>query len=134
MRLLAVIAIALGLAATAGAASPTSLTITAWPEGTDGPRRSWTLRCNPVGGTLPRRADACRRLAALPNAFAPIPRNAVCTAIYGGPQVARVTGTFKGRRIWTTFARRNGCDIARWDRHKFLLPIAVGGVGASDRR
>ena len=123
----------LALATQATAAPRISLTITAWPDGLSGPKRTWTLRCGPVGGTLPKRADACARLARLDGAFAPTPRDAVCTMLYGGPQVARVAGAFEGRRIWTTFKRRDGCEIARWNRHKFLFPIAVG-VGASDRR
>jgi hypothetical protein len=46
-----------------------------------------------------------------------------CTEIYGGPQVAEVRGTFKGRRIQARFTRANGCEIDRWDRHRFLFPI-----------
>ena len=124
---------ALVFAAHATAAASTALTVTVWPRGTDGPKQTWTLRCGPVGGTLPRRADACRQLAAMARPFAPIPRDAVCTMVFGGPQVARVGGTFEGRRVWTTFRRRDGCEIARWDRHKFLLPVRVG-VDASDGR
>jgi hypothetical protein len=32
-----------------------------------------------------------------------------------------VRGTYQGRRIWTRFARRDGCEIARWNRHRFLF-------------
>jgi hypothetical protein len=105
-----------------------ALTITVWPEGMDGPHRTWTLRCSPVGGTLPRRVDACARLARLQSPFAPTPKNIACTEIYGGPQVAIVRGTYRGRRIWVRFARRDGCEIERWNRHKFLLPGGVGSV------
>jgi hypothetical protein len=34
---------------------------------------------------------------------------------------AFVRGTFRGRRVSTRFARRNGCEIARWDRVAFLF-------------
>jgi hypothetical protein len=47
--------------------------------------------------------------------FAPPPDHQACTEQYGGPEVATVTGTFDGKPIKATFARTNGCDIARWD-------------------
>ena len=130
VRMLVVGAFVLLAAAAAPAQSAsTSLRITVWPQGPEGAQKTWTLRCNPVGGTLPRRAAACRRLAALSRPFAPVPDDAVCTMIYGGPAQARITGTHKGRRAWTTFSRENGCQIARWQRHQFLLPS-----GLSDER
>ena len=46
-----------------------------------------------------------------------------CTQIYGGPAVARVTGRFRGNRIWAEFRRRDGCEIDRWDRLRPLLPV-----------
>lgn len=129
MRLLLIAAFVLLAAAAAPAQSPsTSLRIAVWPEGQNGEQKVWTLRCAPVGGTLPRRAAACRRLAALERPFAPIPSDAVCTMIYGGPARALVTGTHRGRRVWTTFARKDGCHISRWKRHGFLFPVTVGGM------
>ncbi len=99
----------------------TALSITVWPGGTDGSAHAWTLRCGPAGGTLPQATQACTRLAALDHPFAPTPAGVACSAIYGGPQVARVTGRYRGRRISTTFRRRDGCEIARWNRVRFLL-------------
>lgn len=102
---------------------PANLRITVWPRGPEAsPGRVWTLRCKPHGGTLPGAARACGRLAALPRPFAPVPSDLVCTLIYGGPQVARVTGMFRGRRVWATFRRTDGCQIARWNRVSFLFP------------
>ena len=46
----------------------------------------------------------------------------LCTQIYGGPEVARVTGRFRGNRIWAEFRRRDGCEIGRWERLRPLLP------------
>ena len=99
-----------------------ALTITVWPQGTDEPSRTWTLRCNPPGGTLPGRVEACRRLSRLQYPFRPVPQDAVCTQIYGGPQEALVRGTFRGKRVWTRFKRRDGCEIARWKRVGSLFP------------
>jgi hypothetical protein len=105
----------------AAAAALTSLSI-AFSPGDGGAAKHWTLRCGPAGGTLPQAAQACRRLAALDDPFAPVPDDAVCTQVYGGPQTARVTGRFRGRPVWVRFGRGNGCEIARWRRVDFLFP------------
>ena len=108
----------------------TSLHLTVWPNGEGHPgKREWTLRCAPAAGTLPNAATACRRLSALKAPFAPVPKDAACTEIYGGPQEALVTGRFRGQMIRARFSRRDGCQIARWNRVKFLFPIAVGTAG-----
>jgi len=103
------------------AAAATVLTITIWPGG-DGAAHTWRLRCGPAGGTMPRAATVCRRLNAVADPFAPVPKSAVCTQNYGGPQIAIVRGTFRGRHVWARFNRRNGCEIARWKRVEFLFP------------
>ena len=115
------------LAAVALGGSPSAnLTITVWPQGKDHPSRAWTLRCDPAGGTLPGRAAACRRLSAFPdNPFAPTPPGTACSQIYGGPQAALVRGAFRGRRVWATFSRRDGCAISRWNRVSFLFPVRL---------
>ena len=134
MRRIAILAFAvaaLGTGAAVYAATPTgtSLRITYW-EDSSKPDASvtWTLRCNPPRGSLPRRAAACRRLAAsTPKLFAPIPRDTVCTEIYGGPQRARIVGTVRGKWVWATLTRTNGCQIGRWNQlSPWLLP--PGGV------
>jgi len=134
MRWFAVLVLALAAlgACTAGAAgttTPTSLTITYWEDGVGAAHRvTWTLRCNPARGTLPRPGIACRRIAAGgARLFAPVPKDMACTEIYGGPQVARVVGTVEGKGIWVRFSREDGCQIARWNRvSPWLLP--PGGV------
>jgi len=103
------------------AVAAVALHIVVWPNGASGTSHEWTLRCGPVGGTLPRAALACRKLAAVSDPFAPIPPKTPCTMIYGGPQVARVTGRIDGRAIWATVRRRNGCEIDRWNRLAFLF-------------
>ena len=75
-----------------------------------------------TGGTLPARVAACRKLNSLTSPFRPIQKDVLCTQIYGGPQVARVTGRFRGNRIWAEFRRRDGCEIGRWERLRPLLP------------
>lgn len=110
------------------ATAVTALRIAYWSDGAGrAPDDVWTLRCGPTGGTLPRAARACRRLAVGgPTLFAPVPRDAVCTEIYGGPQTAHVVGLVEGRRIWATFTRVDGCQIARWGRvSPWLLPAGT---------
>jgi len=107
----------------------TSLRVTYWEDGANAASRvTWTLRCNPARGSLPRPKVACRRLAVGgTKLFAPLPLGTVCTEIYGGPQRARVVGIVAGKRVWATFARTNGCAIGRWNRvSPWLLP--PGGV------
>jgi hypothetical protein len=108
----------------AAAAAATALSIVVSP-GNGAPQQHWTLRCGPAAGTLPHAAAACARLDALSAPFAPVPRGTACSQIYGGPQTARVTGTFKGHPVWTTFRRVNGCETARWQRVAFLFPGAL---------
>ncbi len=55
------------------------------------------------------------------NPFALIPRDAICIELYGGPEVALITGTIRGRALWTQLAKRNGCEIARFQRLSFLV-------------
>ena len=120
------------LAAILVLAAPTSLNITVWPDGQGRPgKKTYTLRCAPVGGTLPKRAAACAKLASMTHPFAPVKKRSVCMDIYGGPQEALVTGRLRGYSVRAGFSRKNGCEIARWERVRFLFPIAVG---ATNRR
>src|SRR5215218_5378314 len=102
-----------------GESETTSLEISVTPGG-KAPTKVWTLRC-PDGGTLPDAAEACSKLVSLDDPFAPVPKNVACTEIYGGPQVADVHGTFRGRQVDARFNRTNGCEIERWDRVQFLF-------------
>jgi hypothetical protein len=95
------------------AAALTSLTITVWP-GAGSESFTYTLRC-------PSPNPDCAALARVARPFAPIPPEMACAQIYGGPQRALVRGTYNGRRIWARFNRTDGCQIARWNRHRFLF-------------
>ena len=109
-------------------AKTVSLTITYWgDEQSSAAFQRWTLRCNPLGGTLPNRKRACAKLSTLTlGAFAQVPKNVLCTQIYGGPQKAVVKGTIGSARIWSSFRRRDGCEISRWTRFSpWLLPPAA---------
>jgi hypothetical protein len=113
-----------------GSAPPrTALTISYWERGSaSGKKKVWTLGCDPARGTLKSPRRACKHLArAGRGLFAPVEAGAICTEIYGGPQVALITGILDGRRVWTRFQRSGGCEIERWNRlAPWLLPR--GGV------
>jgi Subtilisin inhibitor-like len=106
-----------------GSTAGTELTITVQPQGSGGPTRTWTLSCDPPGGTLPGAQAACTRLS--PAVLRPLPQDTICTQIYGGPQTARVRGRVDGRPVDTRFSRTNGCEIHRWDSARFLLPVKI---------
>lgn len=99
----------------------TALEISVTPGG-EAPTKIWTLRCPSGGGTLPDAANACEKLAQIDDPFAPLPKDTACTQVYGGPQEADVTGTYRGRPVNAHFDRGNGCEIARWDKVAFLFP------------
>jgi hypothetical protein len=93
-------------------------------RGSEAPTKVWTLHC-PPGGTLPDAATACSKLAEVKDPFAPVPKGTACTQIYGGPEIADVSGTFDGNHVDTQFSRGNGCELERWNKVGFLFP----GVG-----
>jgi hypothetical protein len=96
----------------------THLEIEYWPQGVGAESRRITLDCPPDA-----EAEACRMLAsAKDDLFAPVPKDVACNEIFGGPQVAEVRGTFRGRPLNARFNRTNGCEIERWERISFLLP------------
>ncbi|SRR6266508_2505042 len=106
----------------AGSAGTANLTVTYWPKGAPGPSTRWTLRCGPAGGTHPHPAAACAALARHPEALKPVPPQAVCSLVYGGPQVARVRGRYRGRAVDAKLNRENGCEVARWSALVPLVP------------
>ncbi len=121
--LIAVVGCGAGSAAQSAAPAATDLKITVWPDGrSEGDAKTYTLRCGPAAGTLPKVATACSRLGPLPRPFGPVARNAVCTEQYGGPQQALVTGKHEGHSVWAMFSATNGCQISRAKRLAFLLP------------
>ncbi len=107
-------------------AGPTSLTVTVLDSKGAAPQ-SWTLTCDPTGGTHPDPAAACSALAAVPAPFTPVSPKVACTEIYGGDQTATIVGTYAGEPVDASYDRTNGCEIARWDA---LAPVLVipGGV------
>ncbi|NED49862.1 hypothetical protein G3I24_02895, partial [Micromonospora aurantiaca] len=80
----------------------------------EAPAKTWTLTCDPPGGTHPKAADACAALTKTEDPFKPVPKDQMCTKIYGGPEIATVKGTWHTKQIDTKFTRQDGCQLHRW--------------------
>jgi hypothetical protein len=92
------------------------LSVTLDPDGPGGePRRTAELACS---GSEP----GCEQLDAISVAdFDPVEPGTACTEIYGGPDVAEVSGTIDGEPVQTELTRADGCQIERFDRFAPLL-------------
>jgi Subtilisin inhibitor-like len=89
----------------------------------EGRFKTWTLRCDPPGGTFPEAQEACDRLDEVDQPFAETPEDATCTEQYGGPQLLSVQGVYRDETVNARFDRTDGCEIARWDKHEFLFKL-----------
>ena len=98
-------------------AEAADLTVTVHPNGPAGLVRTRQVECGQLGAGAEQKI--CRRLTA--EQLAPVPSNMACTAIYGGPSVARVKGTLRGEPVDERFSLEDGCQIARWERNRDLL-------------
>ena len=98
-------------------------------SGTDATGKSyrWNLTCDPPGGNHPTPAEACRALAEHgATALPPVGKDRACTQVYGGPETATVSGTWRGGTVLSSFRRTDGCEIGRWNALVGLLPRAGG--------
>ncbi len=113
------------------ASAPADRLVVEVDRGDGGPPERYTLTCGDVpGGDHPDPQAACAHLAARDDPFAPLAGDAVCTEQYGGPQTARVTGTWHGSDVDLALSRTDGCRISRWDS---LGPLLPGPVGVEDQ-
>jgi hypothetical protein len=46
----------------------------------------------------------------------------MCTQVYGGPEIAVVSGDLGGQPVQATIRRTDGCGIADWEALQVLLP------------
>jgi hypothetical protein len=66
--------------------------------------------------------DICAALDVVaPKVFEPVPVDQACTAIYGGPRKATITGRYQDEPVSAVFTQENGCEIARWNQIKPVL-------------
>jgi hypothetical protein len=89
-----------------------------------GSTSTWTLTCDPVGGTHPDPARACAVLEQHRSALDPVPADKMCAQVYGGPERATITGTWQHGQVTATLSRINACETARWDA---LVPLVPSG-------
>ncbi|MFB6438603.1 SSI family serine proteinase inhibitor [Streptomyces sp. NPDC056411] len=106
------------------------LTVTVRDSGSERTDGTFELFCHPHHGSTHHDAQAaCKKLDSMTrwgrDPFAPVPQNAQCTMMYGGPATAHVTGTWAGRPVNADFRRTNGCEINRWGRFEPLLPVTT---------
>ncbi len=130
-------AVATGVAWGDAGQGRTALVITVWDEGqrTTDPV-TWTLRCDPPRGTHPRPGIACRKLEAGGwKLVAPVSAGAICTEIYGGPQIASVVGMLEGRKVWATLlAHERLPDLALEQAHAVAPPGRRRSLGPHNGR
>ena len=111
-----------------GGTQPADSDLTVQIDRGDGtPAETYTLSCpGTATGDLADPAAVCTHLQALPDPFAPLPADAMCTEQFGGPQTARVTGRWEGEPVDLSLSRTDGCQISQWDALGPLLPGPVG--------
>jgi len=103
------------------AAALADLTVQVDPDGNDAQEpKTATVTCDG-----PEDSELCGSLQGLKaEVFEPTPGDVACTQQYGGPETAKVTGTFRGEPVDARFGRQNGCEIARWQDAAPLLEAA----------
>lgn len=98
----------------------------------------WTLTCDPQGGTHPDPRQACSFLELSKqwgkDPFTPVPDDAVCAQLFGGPQTATVTGVWDGKPVDAKFNLSNSCEIARWSNAVPLLVVEGTAPNAEQPR
>ena len=77
-----------------------------------------TLDCATPSANDKPSCDLLKKLPA--SAFQPVPKDQMCTMIYGGPEKATIKGTVNGKKVDATYNRTNGCEI---DRYKKVEPL-----------
>ncbi|RKN07214.1 SSI family serine proteinase inhibitor [Streptomyces radicis] len=87
---------------------------------------TYELRCHPAGGEHPRPTEACAAIDGSAAPFAAVPKDAMCTYMWGGSATAEVEGVWAGEPVRATFSRVNGCEIERWDALVPALPRIDG--------
>jgi len=107
--------------ASGGSAPVTELTVRVDPDGKGPePAKQARISCDADG-----RGEGCAAAAGLrPADFEPTAADIACTEQFGGPQTAKVSGSLEGERVEGSFSRRDGCEIARWDKLAAVLEQA----------
>ena len=108
--------------------APTELSVTLDRDGPGGedPVEA-SLRC-PEGGPAATVSAPCAAAGELTASDAdPVPPDAACTKIYGGPDIVTLRGTLEGEEIDAELTRTDGCQIERFGRFLPLLEALFPG-------
>lgn len=89
-----------------------------------GVTKAASLNCPADSEAANGNCDAIEKLPA--SAFKPVPKGAVCTMIFGGPETATIKGTVNGTKVDAKYSRSNGCEIARWNKVEQLFAEMAG--------
>jgi hypothetical protein len=136
VAVLAVGGVACGEDSSAGDSKTVNLTVKV-SDG-NGKTTQGTLACDggsaKGGGFLEDGAEEhCRDALAMEKLLTSEPASdRVCTQLYGGPQTARITGTFGAQDVARSLKRTNGCEIEDWKQANALLApsgIRAGAAG-----
>jgi hypothetical protein len=103
-----------------------SLTIKVQP--TSGQPFTWTLTCDPAGGSHPSPKKACAVLNEIDDPFAPLDDDLVCDQSYSGPDKADIRGMWKGEPVSIRLMRINGCYTAQWESLRPVVPASTFGM------
>ena len=99
------------------------------------PAEHYVLTCDPPSGTVRDPAGTCRRIADLAArqtrwfwGGSSLTRpgtdsTALCTQVYGGPEVASIRGRFLGAPVDARLTREDGCTMSSFDATMELLGI-----------
>lgn len=77
----------------------------------DGKVSHWTLRCDPVGGTTPDPAAACKTLSGTKNALSPLRHHIMCPMMLVSGEQIIVDGTWHGKKVHRVIID-GGCDLS----------------------
>ena len=102
------------------ASSKSSLVVT-YKETPASPAQKWTLKCNPAGGTMKNSKTVCGKLTLIPSAFTKPSRTEMCAQIFESAEVATVSGTWNGKKVFARFSKSDGCEQKRWKDIAFLI-------------
>lgn len=100
---------------TPSTATSLTFTISGSEVAPEGPL-TYTLTCDPVGGTLPSPEAACAKLGSTKNVFAEVPASRVCADVVGGDGDMAIQGIWNGEPIDTTADQHDSCATKRFNR------------------
>jgi hypothetical protein len=63
----------------------------------------------------------CAKLAQTTSPFAKPSNSEMCAQIYESAEIATVSGTWNGQKVYARFSKADGCEQKRWKDLAFLI-------------